>query len=238
MPPDALEALGLKLDNLSLSTPSDNNFVGADIPVNCRMIIRGSASGVSSDQVIELWERKGPKPAVKLAIHRPSGPRRRGRSTKAVAVLVRGASDPIWTAVSGWDANRPRLDAQVSASESLVKVKKMCIAIDHDLSPHTWDQGEAGRYHACHAEKQLLACLFEPRQPAAVTARKKHARIHQTLEPCDDCHRCLKAFVVATGITVTVFVHGDNDGMVSHASIPAPRRMRYLKGGIVKRSLV
>ncbi|KAK4243102.1 hypothetical protein C7999DRAFT_45010 [Corynascus novoguineensis] len=37
------------------------------------------------------------------------------------------------------------------------KVHRLCGVVGHDLEPHDYDQGEPGRYHSCHAEKQLIA---------------------------------------------------------------------------------
>ncbi|KAF3768505.1 hypothetical protein M406DRAFT_250626 [Cryphonectria parasitica EP155] len=75
---------------------------------------------------------------------------------KTVAVLYRGSQLPTAAAMSGW-AHEEDSDVQVGGREWTMEVRQLCDFIGYPLTPHQRDQGESGRYHACHAEKQLVA---------------------------------------------------------------------------------
>lgn len=227
MPPQDLDDILRRIGLVSINQEPSDTLVGSDVPVKPRMIIRKTC--VPYEQHLELWEKHATKPAVSIPIHRRSYGRVL-RSTKAVALLDSGADNPLCVSVSGWDSTLPYRQYQLSASESVAKVRKMCREISHNLeSDRRCDQGQPGRYQACHAEKQLLADLFG-RQGTC-----KKATIHMNKEPCKDCHRCLKAFVIATGIVLVVVVHGENDGSMSAAVVTKPENIRYLMDGVVVR---
>ncbi|KAH0430381.1 Ankyrin repeat-containing protein [Colletotrichum camelliae] len=75
---------------------------------------------------------------------------------KTVAVLYRGGRFPGVAAMSGW-GHGEKLDIQVSGKDWTQEVYDLCERIGFSLRPHDRDQGSRGRYHACHAEKQLVA---------------------------------------------------------------------------------
>ena len=227
---DWLEALQRALNTLKIEQTQYDLLVGADVPTDCRMIITKPNSNPTA-QTIELWEPHAPRPAAQIPIYRPYN-YTKGCSTSAVAVLLSGSKKQLWAAVSGWDSKRPDHAYQLRAAEHIAKVRAMCASIGHVLANDWRDKGQdkkgqPGRFQACHVEKQVLAHLFEHR------AGTKHARILLNFPPCADCHACLVAFVLATGVTVTVLVHGENDGVTSAAVLCAPIKIRYLKGGLV-----
>ncbi|KAF4921543.1 Protein PhlB [Colletotrichum fructicola] len=75
---------------------------------------------------------------------------------KTVAVLYRGGRFPGVAAMSGW-GHGEKLDIQVSGKAWTQEVYDLCERIGFSLRPHDRDQGSRGKYHACHAEKQLVA---------------------------------------------------------------------------------
>ncbi|KAJ5007485.1 hypothetical protein K4K57_010725 [Colletotrichum sp. SAR 10_99] len=75
---------------------------------------------------------------------------------KTVAVLYRGGRFPGVAAMSGW-GHGEKLDIQVSGKDWTQEVYDLCERIGFSLRPHDRDQGSRGKYHACHAEKQLVA---------------------------------------------------------------------------------
>ncbi|KAH9886142.1 DYW family of nucleic acid deaminases-domain-containing protein [Xylariomycetidae sp. FL2044] len=77
---------------------------------------------------------------------------------KTVGVLYRGDRFRTVAAMSGWtdwqdDHNNIRIESKVWTTEVL----NLCEDIEHRLEEHQYDRGQRGRYHACHAEKQLIA---------------------------------------------------------------------------------
>ncbi|KAI9642987.1 hypothetical protein NHQ30_008721 [Ciborinia camelliae] len=108
------------------------------------------------------------------------------------------------TAVSGWDTPYPK-DDMISNYTWTLQVEEICKIIKHTLPEwgETWDHGFPGRYHACHAEKQLIAWyLYENTfakyqvtmdSPYALPYRKikssapRGALIVVSREICDDC---------------------------------------------------
>jgi hypothetical protein len=77
---------------------------------------------------------------------------------KTVGVLCRGSRFPPIAAMSGW-AHRddPAANIQIAGKDWTDAVRRVSQYIGHNLSPHRHDQGQSGRFHACHAEKQLVA---------------------------------------------------------------------------------
>ncbi len=76
---------------------------------------------------------------------------------KTIAHLERGGKYPSIAAMSGWSHETSVL--LVSGKDWTAQVIWIANCVGHDLVAHERDQGISGQYHACHAEKQLIACL-------------------------------------------------------------------------------
>lgn len=77
---------------------------------------------------------------------------------KTIGVLYRGSQFHSVAAMSGWAHQEDReVNIQIAGRSWTAEVRRLCEIIGYDLAPHDCDQGELGRYHACHAEKQLIA---------------------------------------------------------------------------------
>ena len=77
---------------------------------------------------------------------------------KTIGVLYRGSQLPLVGAMSGWGyQDLHKVNIQISGKKWTNDVKRLCRIVGHYLPPHLDDQGEPGRYYACHAEKQLIA---------------------------------------------------------------------------------
>lgn len=77
---------------------------------------------------------------------------------KTVAVLHRDGNFPAVAAMSGW-AHGDDAGVRVGGREWTAEVLRLCNFIGYPLPVHERDQGVPGQYHACHAEKQLVAYL-------------------------------------------------------------------------------
>ena len=76
---------------------------------------------------------------------------------KTIAQLVRGSPFPPVDAMSGW-AHYDEQNTTISGKNWTNEVFVICESIGHILAPvPEIDQGRPGRWHACHAEKQLVA---------------------------------------------------------------------------------
>lgn len=146
------------------------------------------------DYSVQLWSRRDTAPSIEFPVLKRS-------PYKTVAVLRGARNDDLVASVSGWsDVFGPShsyvLDNQIWTE----KVLTMCGAINHTLQADYRDGNIPGRYYACHAEKQLLAYVFEnPRRKVS---------LHISCEPCGDCARFIRTFAYTTGIRVDVFVSG------------------------------
>ncbi|CAM6001938.1 unnamed protein product [Sphagnum balticum] len=60
-------------------------------------------------------------------------------------------------AMSGWHIRKTVKSTYRSLEKLTAEVRRLCEVIGYNLTPHGNDQCEPGRYHACHAEKQLIA---------------------------------------------------------------------------------
>ncbi|KAB5566316.1 DYW family of nucleic acid deaminases-domain-containing protein [Coniochaeta sp. 2T2.1] len=81
---------------------------------------------------------------------------------KTVGVLWRGSDFPPVAAMSGWaHKDDPASNIQVAGREWTDAVCQICSYIGHELPMHVRDQGQPGRYYACHAEKQLIAYFVD-----------------------------------------------------------------------------
>jgi hypothetical protein len=86
----------------------------------------------------------------------------RVRSKKTVAVLLSGAQRPMHATVSGWSTWIHSLPGftQISQEIALREVNKLMAQVRHPLCADEKDQGVLGRYHACHAERLLIAHCY------------------------------------------------------------------------------
>ncbi|KAL8383632.1 hypothetical protein RB595_010703 [Gaeumannomyces hyphopodioides] len=73
----------------------------------------------------------------------------------------RGQRFPVKAAMSGWTS---WVSGDITQEVPLIggkdytdAVAELCPVVGHRLEPSGWDQGRPGRFHACHAEKQLIA---------------------------------------------------------------------------------
>lgn len=79
---------------------------------------------------------------------------------KTIGVLYRGHGFPPIAAMSGWaHSENSDMNIQISGKSWTVEVHRLSKYVGYHLQPKRWDQGIAGNFHACHAEKQLLAYL-------------------------------------------------------------------------------
>lgn len=74
---------------------------------------------------------------------------------KTIARLERGGKYPSVAAMSGW--GHGKTVPLVSGKDLTPEVLRIANIIGHTLVPDTRDNGIPGQYHACHAEKQLIA---------------------------------------------------------------------------------
>ncbi|EXJ64571.1 hypothetical protein A1O7_00908 [Cladophialophora yegresii CBS 114405] len=74
---------------------------------------------------------------------------------KTVARLERGGRYPSVSAMSGWAHNQTVI--LISGKDWTAEVMRICQLVNHQLMPHIYDNGKSGRYHASHAEKQMIA---------------------------------------------------------------------------------
>ena len=77
---------------------------------------------------------------------------------KTIGVLNRGSRLPYVAAMSGWSHDVSKdSNIQIAGRVWTDEVLRLCEAIGHRLPRSNYDQGRPGMYHACHAEKQLVA---------------------------------------------------------------------------------
>ena len=74
---------------------------------------------------------------------------------KTIAFLERGGKYPSIAAMSGW--SHGKTIPLVSGEDWTSEVIRIAEIIGHALIPDNKDNGKPGQYHACHAEKQLIA---------------------------------------------------------------------------------
>ena len=75
---------------------------------------------------------------------------------KTIACLKRGGRYPSIAAMSGW--SHGKTTPLVSGKDWTSEVIRIAKIIGHALIPdNNKDNGDPGKYHACHAEKQLIA---------------------------------------------------------------------------------
>ncbi|OJJ51843.1 hypothetical protein ASPSYDRAFT_96116 [Aspergillus sydowii CBS 593.65] len=81
-------------------------------------------------------------------------------SWKTVARLDRGGRFQSVGAMSGWSHN-PVQSLRVDGRKWTDEVFYISAVVGHNLTPDCADQARPGQYHACHAEKQLIAYLID-----------------------------------------------------------------------------
>ncbi|KAI0163898.1 DYW family of nucleic acid deaminases-domain-containing protein [Xylariaceae sp. FL1272] len=80
---------------------------------------------------------------------------------KTIAVLHRGGDLAPITAMSGWrHGSEGQFNVLLGGRDWTDKVLRLCQVVGHNLRSHAYDQGQHGRFSACHAEKQLVAYLI------------------------------------------------------------------------------
>jgi hypothetical protein len=120
-----------------------------------------------------------------------------------VAVLDRGQDKPLLASVSGW-SHVNLMKHQLDQTHWTYKVFELCAEINHKLKNHHRDQHN-GRFHASHAEKQLLAfSYFNPPNGEQRSDRRRRLKIYVTQLPCDDCTLCFRTFADVTNSLVIV----------------------------------
>jgi hypothetical protein len=124
------------------------------------------------------------------------------RNTKTVAVLLSGAQTPMHAVVSGWSTRVHSLpgSTQIPQEVALRGVNKLMAQVRHSLCADEKDQGVLGRYHACHAERLLIAHCY------LGTAGFALLDIMISQAPCSDCWDFLARLDLVLGLVITVFV--------------------------------
>ncbi|KAB5536699.1 DYW family of nucleic acid deaminases-domain-containing protein [Coniochaeta sp. 2T2.1] len=80
------------------------------------------------------------------------------KTWKTIGVLYRGDQLPCVAAMSGWVHQENReVNIQIAGRDWTAEVRRLCDFIGYNLPEDPYDQGEPGRFKACHAEKQLIA---------------------------------------------------------------------------------
>lgn len=82
------------------------------------------------------------------------------RNSKTIARLERRDPFSPIIAMSGWSHGQWDL-IRVSGREWTDEVYRIVAMVDHQLALHDCDQGAPGKFYACHAEKQLIACFID-----------------------------------------------------------------------------
>ena len=143
------------------------------------------------------------------------------RMTKTIARLDRVPPFPPVDAMSGWN-HHDEQNVTISGKHWTEEVFVLCESVGHILRPDLRkDQGRQGWWHACHAEKQLVAFFvayhiflqYEVREEEEEEERNlrqlylahppvslKHARIMISRAACTDCEAFMQRVKSALGI--------------------------------------
>ncbi|KAF2998833.1 hypothetical protein E8E13_002593 [Curvularia kusanoi] len=135
---------------------------------------------------------------------------------KTVACLKRPQDFPPISAVSGWGTEET--GTTVSGRDWTDEVMRISTIIQYQLQPDRRDQGQRGRFNACHAEKQLIAyfiskhVLIQERDeednilllaaPPPVLLTQATILVSKAL--CSDCEEFIKAVNTKFGLTIRV----------------------------------
>ena len=107
-----------------------------------------AVGGNSKDQYFQ-------KSADRIRLFAPIAEYEISTSDKTIARLERGGRYPSISAMSGW--SHGMTVPLVSGQDWTHEVIRIANIIGHALVPDAKDNGVPGQYHACHAEKQLIA---------------------------------------------------------------------------------
>lgn len=143
---------------------------------------------------------------------------------KTIGVLNRGKKIPIVAAMSGW--SHPESETiQVAGKTWTGEVSLLCAATGFPLTPHSHDRESTGQYHACHAEKQLVAYFVDQHPPYRAVREDIRRRLWPVIselmeiEPpvsvkramvmvnrpvCDDCSRFVEHINQVLGLEISV----------------------------------
>jgi len=133
---------------------------------------------------------------------------------KTIACLQRSPGFPPISTVSGWGTEETGIT--VSGRDWTDEVLNISAIVGHQLRPdHRMDQGRNGRYHACHAEKQLVAYFIskhvlikgtdnELLQEAAPPVRLTQATVLVSRAVCDDCSRFIATVNKSLRLRITI----------------------------------
>jgi hypothetical protein len=123
--------------------------------------------------------------------------------SKTVGVMLVESTGQMQAAVSGWTTWMYNIATlpQISQAEALTKVTKLTSIIGHQLGANDLDQGQTGRYYACHCEKQLAANYYFDDltgEPAKIVISK---------EPCRDCWDFFARLELILNLRVDILVN-------------------------------
>ncbi|KAF1921459.1 hypothetical protein BDU57DRAFT_489246 [Ampelomyces quisqualis] len=115
---------------------------------------------------------------------------------KTFAYLDRGEAHDLVFAVSGWSGGQfAEIDGCVDRKLWTERVFEFSRIVGHNLICDTWDEyGRQGSFHACHAEKQLMAFVLwhytslqaMPDQKAPEAEKARYARVNKLHHCIDD----------------------------------------------------
>ena len=91
----------------------------------------------------------------RITLHAPVAEYEIPKPYKTIACLDRGGRYPSIAAMSGW--SHGKTTTLVSGKDWTSEVIRIADIIGHALMPDHKDNGTPGQFHACHAEKQLIA---------------------------------------------------------------------------------
>lgn len=122
-------------------------------------------------------------------------------SSKTLAILLSGDQNLMPAAVSGWTTQEHPIGMlpQIPQAAALEQVYRLMRLIDHPLIESDLDRSEPGRYHACHAERQIVAEWFTN------NSGTEPIEIAISRPPCLDCWKSLGLLELALGNEIRVF---------------------------------
>lgn len=124
---------------------------------------------------------------------------------RTIGIMLVESTNQMQAAVSGWATwmyNVATLP-QISQADALGKVVRLADLIGHQLEASDRDQGQAGHYHVCHCEKQLVADHFFG------DSLGKIVKIVISREPCRDCWNFLARLELIIGLHVNIYVNDE-----------------------------
>ena len=127
------------------------------------------------------------------------------RRAKTIGIMLVESTGQMQAAVSGWITRMYQIadTSQILQADSTNKAVRLAELVGHQFQPSDCDRGQAGRYHACHCEKQLVANHFFGDLLGAT------ANIVISREPCRDCWKFLVRLELILGLRVHIYVNGE-----------------------------